>query len=228
MAVSNKLSFTEKKTKILNKLIEMSDAIDKSGYNSNYYKQLIEPMDEKAFAKFIQNIKEGKFKVHLTTPNKLTNIRLEDILAYADKIKCTLRHYIIRTDIVTGKRFIPPHPFYVLQLPIRRLQQFHAEKISTADDDTTIDGLTGAVTGDSRACSITNPEISVLASRNLDKTLYEFLSVRGGSIANYGEFRRSLEETGTITINALDARSKPRVLITVKSFFKGMLYDITL
>ena len=85
--------------------------------------------------------------------------------------------------------------------------------------------MTGQVTGDSKACAVTNPEIHIMQARNLDASLYEYVNVRGGNIANYAEFKRSLEETGTVSLKSLDGSSRTRVSVVAGILLKGMHLD---
>ena len=123
---------------------------------------------------------------------------------------------------------ITPEEYMVLQLPVRRQQQFLDEKLSVPDNDKTIDGLTGQVAGDSKCTSFTTPEIQIFHARNLDASLFEMANVRGGNINNYAEFKRSLEETGEVSLNQLDPMNRTRVAVIGQVFLTAMHLDINL
>jgi len=97
--------------------------------------------------------------------------------------------------------------------------------MSVQDNDRSVDGLTGQVSWDSKAASITNPEIQILAARNMDAALYEFVNVRGGNINSYAEFKRSLEENGEARLNDLDPTSRTRVAVMGGVLLTAMLID---
>lgn len=211
-----------KKKDILAYICKICDIADPTHYNSNYYRELIGGMNEKEFAEFMNNVKSGKFKMHLLAPNMKVALQNTNLLKAADELGLKMFHKIWFHDKVTGKKYLSDNEYMVVQLPIRRQQQFLDEKMSVPDDDKSIDGLTGQVTADSKSCGVTNPEIQILAARGLEATLHEFVSVRGGSIANYAEFKRNLEETGSASLNTLDASNRPRATVTAGILLRGM------
>lgn len=215
----------EKKKAILDYICKACDLMDPSKLNSNRYRKIIGGMSDKQFDEFMKAMRDDKFQLHIVAPNMKLHLKNSDLLKAADFINLKLFHRIWMTDYVTGRRYLTPEEYLVVQLPIRRQQQFLDEKMSVPDNDKTIDGLTGQVTGDSRACSITNPEIQILAARNLNYTLQEFVTVRGGNIAQYGEMKRQLEETGEVRLNRLDPNSKTRVAVVANVLLKSMMID---
>lgn len=214
-----------KKKVILDYICQACDLIDPSKTNSNRYKKMINAMNNKQFDDFMRLMKDGKFKMHIVTPNMKIHLKNKDLLRAADFLKLKLFHKIWMHDDTTGKKYLTPEEYLVVQLPVRRQQQFLDEKMSVPDNDKTIDGLTGQVTGDSRACSLTNPEIQILAARNLNATLQELVTVRGGNIGQYGEMKRQLEETGEVRLSKLDPNSKTRVSVVANVLLKSMMID---
>ena len=185
-------------------------------------------MNDKEFDQFMNYMKEGKWQLHIVAPNMIVNLQNEDLLKACDLIGLKLFHKVWMYDKVTGRKYLTDNEYMFVKLPVRRQQQFLDEKISVPDNDRSIDGLTGQVTGDSRSCAITNPEIHILAARGLDKTLQELVNVRGGNVHGYNEFRRMLEETGEADLDALDPNSKTRVSVVGKVLLQSMMIDTNL
>jgi len=193
--------------------------------NEKYWKDRFASMSDADFDKFMHCLKDGTENVHMYVPPLKVHLRNADLVDAAHKLGVKLMHRIWMQDETTGLRYLTPEEYLVVQLPVRRQQQFLDEKISVPENDKQIDGMTGQVTGDSKACAVTNPEIHIMQARNLDASLYEYVNVRGGNIANYAEFKRSLEETGTVSLKSLDGSSRTRVSVVAGILLKGMHLD---
>lgn len=227
-ATTTPSKIAQKKKKILDYICKLCDTMEPSGLNSKRYRQIIGQMNDKEFDQFMNYMKEGKWQLHIVAPNMIVNLQNEDLLKACDLIGLKLFHKVWMYDKVTGRKYLTDNEYMFVKLPVRRQQQFLDEKISVPDNDRSIDGLTGQVTGDSRSCAITNPEIHILAARGLDKTLQELVNVRGGNVHGYNEFRRMLEETGEADLDALDPNSKTRVSVVGKVLLQSMMIDTNL
>ena len=202
-----------KKEKIIEYLVSYLNKIDKSGKNADRYYKLLSAMSDTAFDQFMHLVKEGKYQFHLMVPNMEIHINIDDLMIVAKELKVEIFHQLWMKDEITGKRYLTPESYPVLQIPIRRAQQFLDKKISVPDSDRSIDGLTGQVIGDDRATTFSNPEIQIMYARGLTTTLQEFLRVRGGDINAYGEFKRQMEETGSASLAKLDPSNRTRVAV---------------
>ena len=105
------------------------------------------------------------------------------------------------------------------------MQQFLDKKLSVAESDTQIDGLTGQITGKDDPASITGPEIRVMHARGLDNTLKEMISVRGGNIGAYGDFKHQLEETGDASLGDIQTDSVSRTAMVTQVILESMHLD---
>ena len=218
----------QKKKKILDFICKLCDTMEPSGLNSKRYRQIIGQMNDKEFDQFMNYMKEGKWQLHLVAPNMIVNLQNEDLLKACDMIGLDLFQRVWMYDRATGRKYLTDNKYMFVKLPIRRQQQFLDEKISVPDNDRTIDGLTGQVTGDSRACSITNPEIQILAARGLNKTMQELVNIRGGNIHGYSEFRRMLEENGEADLDTIDPNSRTRASVVGSKLLQSMMLDTNL
>ena len=218
----------QKKKKILDYICKLCDTMEPSGLNSKRYRQIIGQMNDKEFDQFMNYMKEGQWQLHIVAPNMIVNLQNEDLLKACDLIGLDLFQRVWMYDKATGRKFLTDNKYMFVKLPIRRQQQFLDEKISVPDNDRTIDGLTGQVTGDSRSCSITNPEIQILAARGLNNTLQELVNIRGGNIHGYSEFRRMLEENGEGDLDMLDTGSRTRASVVGGKLLQSMMLDTNL
>lgn len=217
-----------KKQAIINYICKYCDIMDPSKLNSNRYKKMLSNMSDKQFHDFMVNLRDNRFQLHLVAPNMKINLTVKNMIKAADTMGLKLFHRVWMRDRATGRRFLSDNEYLVVQLPVRRQEQFIDKKMSVPDNDRTIDGLTGQVSWDSAACSITNPEIQILASRNMDASLYELVNVRGGNINSYAEMKRSLEENGEARLNDLDPSSRTRVAVMGGVLLTAMLLDSNL
>lgn len=215
----------KKKEAILKKICKCCDIIDPSGTNSDRYRKLFASMNAKKFDEFMTAIRDGKWQLDVIVPNFIINVTNENLIKAADEIGCKLMHKVWMRDAATGRKYLTDNEYLVITLPVRRQQQFLDEKISVPDNDEKIDGLSGQVTGDDESCSITNPEIQILAARGLDRTLQELVNIRGGNIHGYNEFKRALEETGDASLDQIDPNTKPRISVVAEVLLKGMMID---
>ena len=218
-------SISSKKAKILEYICRIVDIADPTKTNSAYYKQLIAGMNDKQFDDFMKAIRDGKWTVHLVAPNLIVNLQNENLLKCADALGVEIFHKLWMRDHATGQLYLTDNKYPIIQLPVRRQQQFLDEKMSVPSDDKTIDALTGQVTGDSKASSVTNPEVQILSARGLDNTLREFVSARGGNMAQYAELRRACEENGEVSLSQLDPNSRPRSAVVASIMLRSILLD---
>ena len=196
--------------------------------NTEYWKNKFDSMSDKDFDNFMHNLREGKENIHMYVPPFKVKLQNKELINAAHALGVKLMHRLWMRDAHTGIKYLTPEEYMVLQLPVRRQQQFLDEKLSVPDNDKTIDGLTGQVAGDSKSCSFTTPEIQIFHARNLDTTIFEMANVRGGNINNYAEFKRSLEETGEVSLNQLDPMNRTRVAVIGQVFLTAMHLDVNL
>lgn len=215
----------KKKASILAKICKICDIIEPSGMNSARYKQIIGNMNSKEFDSFVEKIKKGDWQLDLIIPNLKNKITNESLLKAADAIDCKLMHKIWMRDEATGRKYLTDNEYMVLTLPIRRQQQFLDEKMSVPENDQKIDAMSGQVTGDDDSCSITNPEIQILAARGLDRTLEELVNIRGGNIQGYAAFKQAMEETGDVSLDSISPDFRPRISMVAEVMLKSMMLD---
>lgn len=212
----------EKKKRIIAYITKNLKRVDPEGKNIAYYVDLISNMSDTQFDTFMQNMRDGNFQFHLIVPNMGPKFSMDDILATAKTIGHEMFHKIWITDQDTGQKYLSSYAYPILQLPIRRQQQFLEKKMSVPSSDRKIDGMTGQVTGDDRASSITSPEIQALHARSLRRTLSELVTMRGGDTIAYGEFRRQLEETGEVKLVDIPGGTVSRTAAVTQTLLEAM------
>lgn len=216
------MTISEKKEKILAYIKKAFRKIDPNGWNYKRYEDMFNNMNDKQFDKLIQDLKLGKWQFHMYLPNLETNVSTDAVLETAKEVGCKIFHRIWLTDPKTGRKYLTRHAYPIYNIPVRRMEQFLDKKMSVPDSDKTIDGLTGQVTGKDKSSALSNPEIQGIHSRGLKRTLDELVTVRGGDIASYGEFRGQLEEQGDAALSNLSGNTISRTAKITEVFLDAM------
>ena len=219
------MEFEDKKKKIIGLICKVIDTIDPSKANGDRYRKLLTPMSKSEFTKYIKYIQDGKVQIYVITPNLELILNTRDLLKAAKLINTPLFSRLYVKDNETGKTFLTNEKYPVLQLPIRRMEQFLDNKLKVPNDDKSIDGLTGQVSGADAKSSISAQETRVIHARGLDKCLVELLKIRGGDVSTYGEFRRQLEETGSCDTDNISSVTRVKSGHSMNALLIGMHID---
>jgi hypothetical protein len=216
---------TDKRKLVEEKILSIMKTIDPGLTNYNRYEEMFKNMSDEEFDIFMNDLKEGKIKLTLLTPNLKVYIKQEDLLKAADDLGLELFERLRFKDKATGKYFLTPNKYLITKLPVRRTRQFLMHKLSIAENDKRIDALTGQVTSDDKASSISYPEAQLMYARGLNNCITEFMKVRGGDIHAFATFKQQLEETGSVQMNTLDQNTLPRSAVVLSAVLKSMYFD---
>lgn len=219
------MTISDKRKKITEYLVKHLKMLEPGGTNAKRYEDMFNAMSDDEFGAYMTLLKEGKTQLHVFTPNLKVVLKMEDIIRTAEAIGVKLTERVWLRDKVTGKRYLTPHAYPILQLPVRRVKQYLLHKLSVPDSDKTIDVLTGQVTGDDRSSSISQVELQALYARGLKNTIRELNKVRGGDVHAYSNFKRQLEDTGAASLDNLEVNTIPRAAMLTSVFLKGMHLD---
>lgn len=192
-------------------------------HNIGLISNLIDGISDKELEALVEDLESKKSVLPLIVPNGST-IDYEDLLATTKKRKVNLHKKIITTD--GNKRTKGRIPRLVMEVPVKKLAQLVDKKRSIADDQHSVNHLTGQVTGASKSMSITNPELSLWSGNGMSNAIREATKYRGGDI-NSKLVTEKLAESGIeITQETLERYSSgPEVNNTVKQMLLGMHID---
>lgn len=194
-----------------------------SDHNIGLISNLIDGMSDKELDALVDDIANGKSVLPLVVPNGST-IDYEDLLDTAKKRKVQLHKKIITTD--GTKRTKGRIPRLVMEVPVKKLAQLVDKKRSIADDQHSVNHLTGQVTGASKSMSITNPELSLWSGNGMSDSIREATKYRGGDINAKLVIEKLAESGMEITQETLERYSSgPEVNNTVKQMLLGMHID---
>lgn len=199
--------------------------IDPSGTNAKMYKEEIFPsLSNEDFDKWMKEIEAGRDFLFVNIPN-LTNkkVTVENNLKVAKEMGVQLFQSITQTDPVTGKRFTGIRKYLILHLPVRRQIQMITNKMSIQDADVKYDDLSGQVSSSNKGSSMSFPETLVLYSQGLDKTLEEFLKVRGGDQMAGRVVTEAVINQGEASLNLVENMgTRTKSSITLSTYMKAM------
>lgn len=194
-----------------------------SDHNIGLISNLIDGMSDKELDALVDDIANGKSVLPLVVPNGST-IDYEDLLDTAKKRKVQLHKKIITID--GNKRTKGRIPRLVMEVPVKKLAQLVDKKRSIADDQHSVNHLTGQVTGASKSMSITNPELSLWSGNGMSDSIREATKYRGGDINAKLVIEKLAESGMEITQETLERYSSgPEVNNTVKQMLLGMHID---
>ena len=197
-----------------------------SDHNIGLISNLIDDMSDKQLDALVDDIASGKSIIPLIVPNGST-IDYEDLLNTTKKRKVQLHKKIITTD--GTKRTKGRIPRLVMEVPVKKLAQLVDKKRSIADDQHSVNHLTGQVTGASKSMSITNPELSLWSGNGMSNAIREATKYRGGDINSKLVIDKLAESGIEITQATLEQYSSgPEVNNTVKQFLLGMHIDASI
>lgn len=186
---------SDKKKKITDHIVKTISLLEPKE-NAKKWKDRLDKMTDEQFNFFMEALRDEKEVLTIDTPNMKVHLQYENCKKAAEYLGIDFFHHLRIKDPITKVEYVTPQKYMVLELPIRRLQQTVYEKMSIPVDDKKIDGLTGQVTGDDRACSITYPEIQALKAQGFKDVLNELVVSRGGNINAYAKLKQDLEDLG--------------------------------
>lgn len=185
-------------------VLEWMDDLDPEGLNTKRWQAKFKDMDDNAFKVFVDKLRNGQDYISIVSPN-FTNskVNVENNFKVAKKYGVKFFQRIWTTDPVTGRVYLSNDEYPVFHVPIRRQIQMAKEKFSYPANNDKTDSLTGQPSGESDAGSISYPEVLVLYSRGLGKSVEELVWARGGNQGAFKMMNRKIQESGKCTLNEL-------------------------
>lgn len=188
--------------------------------NRPHLEAYLNGLDEAGMEQLVQRIERGEFILPLTIPN-LAKVKLDQqtMLDYGKAIGHDFFEQIWMADpLDPTQTYLTPRKYLVVELPLRRQAQTLDKKMSVPLDDSNLDDLTGQPTGESKGSAISFPELQVLYSEGLEKTITELIKVRGGDIEAYTAMDREIVTTGGVELGPIEEMgTRPKTTKTLAS-----------
>jgi len=184
---------------------------------TDYFKR----MSDKDFEAFMLRLKNKEEWISLTVPNVGKNtLSIERNYQLADKWKLNFHQKLWMPEDGDVPRYLTPHPYLVVMLPVRVASQRIAKKQSIPKHQRVLNTLTGQPTGDSKGAGFSAPELRLCVAMGLEKTAVELEKYRGGDLRGYAAMIASLGRYGQASQETLKHFASGVVsTTTVKSYF---------
>lgn len=201
---------------------------DPSGQNAKNYEDLFNQMSNHDFDIFMQKMITGENPLSGVIPNfSDVAVTVENNVKMAASMGYEMYKRIWIHDPLTGKRYLSPLKHLVYETNVCRQCQTLDHKISTATDNTQIDERTGQPTGNSKAAQTSGPEMMMLRSRGLNKTIIELMKFRGGDNESMRHLDNAIIKTGVGSMATVPGQAErmPKSVQTMSALLNGMLFE---
>lgn len=198
------------------------DIIDPTGFNTRRRRYQYGKMSDAEFDTYMHQLRDHGGKIPIETPNMIVALKQADLMRAAEFLKVKLFERVKIWDSATQRYYLTPHPYLIVELPIRRVKQYLMDKISVPDSDRVINPLSGQVTKPDKGSAISMTEAQTYDSKGLHRNLDELLTVRGGNVEAYAAFKAALENGGSARLSELDYSSGVRGVVIGQALLESM------
>lgn len=190
---------------VTQRAVEYLSKLDGKNAGVEELERMLNSLSDAQFDDYMRDLQSGEEVIPYWVPN-LTGVRLnvERNMKIADELGHDFFQRLWLTDPITGQTYLTPRKHMVLELPLKRLQQHLQKKIAIPKDNRRIDDRTGQPTGDSKGSGISFPELQVMYSQGLNKTIQELFTVRGGNNEAYNALAREALYSEFPSVGQLD------------------------
>ena len=223
-----------KRKKAEKSIIDLMDSLDPTGFNSKRYKDMFKTMSNPDFEKMLKGFMiddPNKFKglyFQINSSNRTPKQgypTIESIAAVAKKFNHELTEHIVYPFRNPDNPMVSLTPMPILTLPVRKLVQMLEKKNAAVSNIDVTNPLTGQVTGDSKAASMTDTQVMSLLTTKQTSVIREMLQVRSDNFKAKTKMMRTIERDGEfalddLNINHMDAQSNQTMIV----MFAGAMF----
>lgn len=178
------------------------DKVDKTGANTEYYKQLFATMSDEQFFKFFKR----RLPLRYHTEIFKNEPKMSDIFdgfkvldkPLLEKVKCP---YLFKDE--NGEP-IETKECLVIYIHLKRMKQMLSKKTTVAIDIDKRDMKTGRLLGEDKGGQETDREFEALAAMELNYAMDEFARPKADSMKMKTQMQNAIMTKGTVSINDLD------------------------
>lgn len=175
------MAITPEKRKQIEELIyTVMDKLDKTGSNSNYYKELFSGMSDNQFYNYMK--KDFPFRFHVK-PFEI-DPSMEDINNACKALKVPLLEKVYLPYLYKNKdgKAVNTKECLVGYIPLKKMKQFITKKNAMSTDISERDMKTGLLVSFDKNGTTSDREMEALAVMSLDKTMKELSRPRADSM----------------------------------------------
>lgn len=215
-----------------NKIYNLMDALDSSKYNSEYYKEYFKTLNDTAFTEYMRRLRDDDtfylfFEINSLDFKGTPDIsRIKDI---AEEFGVQLTEYVMfpnkSKDLDNPAVTATPIPVLIVQ--VRRLQQLLEKKNAASSNIDKVNPITGQVTGESKAASLSDMQTMSLVTSGQIKTIKEFLGPRADDNDAKMKMLDMIERTGEFNIDDININTENKQSVnTMKVFLQGAGFKV--
>lgn len=187
----------KQRTEIEKTVIEFFDILDKSGTNSNYYKELFSDMSDSQFVKFLS----GKYPFKFQMRQSVTEPSMTDIIKACDYTGVPLLEEIYLPYLYTNKdgKAVKTAKCMVGYNHQKKVQQIVTKKSKWAVDVENRDMRSGRLIGADKGAATSDREFESMVTLGLDNTMYEFAKPKADNIKAKTAMNAAISTKGYVT-----------------------------
>lgn len=212
------------------KFMQLFDDIEntKNGYNATSVKKMLDSMSDNEFVAYMKNMRDDPdfnpfFEIDSMAEKGTPD--MNRIKAVAEKWKVELEQYVAFPHRNPND---PDHPVITktkvpkLYITARRLVQMLDKKNADSANIDQVNPITGQVTGDSKAASMSDTQTASLAAVGMTNTIKEFLGFRADDQVAKLKAIESIEKYGMVRMEDLNQQTSDKQSIqTMETFLIG-------
>lgn len=198
--------------------------------NRDLYEQLLKEMSDAQFEDYMRRLQSGEETVVIYRPNNAPyDFDRNNLIQMGKRIGVKMLQRVWLTDPSTGVKYRTEAEHALMRIPVRRQVQMLQKKTSIASTNNVVDERSGQAAHESKAGSISYPELQVISARGLEHTAIELIKGRGGDDRAANIINRAISEDGHATLSSLElVPSKAKSNVTMSQYLTGMHLKNTL
>lgn len=219
MAVKNRKQIEEL-------IYQVFDALDPTGANTNKYKSIFSPMDDKEFEKYIKDfLNDDTENFVLDMIDFERDIKMDNVEKAAKILNIPISEYIFMPSLSMDKKNVisSTDKCIVGYANIKRLQQLVMKKNGLSTSNSKVSALTGQVVDKDKNSRDSDIESEILVSLGAEKILQELNSVRADDMVMKREANNQIATKGYVILDELTNLPTNKITLnTVNAFLLGM------
>lgn len=216
--------------KATHEILAFVDKLLPGSPNRSLYETVLKDMTDGEFEAYMTRLQSGEETLVVYRPNNAPyDFERDNVKAMCDKAGIDILQRIWLTDPSTGVKYRTEAEHALLRVPVRRQVQMLQKKTSIASTNNVVDERSGQAAHESKAGSISYPELQVISARGLSQTAIELLKVRAGDERAGNIIERAIAEDGHGKLATLEmVPSSTKSKTTTSHYLTGMHLKSTL